>query len=153
MVFVRRYQVYLIKEQYVSQYIGREFLFLGLFKDFMNSRGTQSRVLGRQIVYITNEIPIKALYAQFEKDLYLNSNVKLDNGIFYIKQKDKHFLYKSSARLEIRNRVIHIQSEGSYDAESIFFECIRKVSNQFLAIDLEHEVYGWLKPIKERKLI
>ena len=46
-----------------------------------------------------------------------------------------------------------VKAEGNYEAETAFFECIRKCGASFLAIDFEHEQFGWLKPIKERKFV
>ncbi|WP_042348778.1 sporulation inhibitor of replication protein SirA [Bacillus massiliigorillae] len=153
MIEKRNYQIYLIDEQIVDYYISRERMFFDLFNDYAHSRGEYARILGKQIDYITKNIPVKELKQTFEEQLYYNKSIYNMNGLYYVLTKGKNLKMKSSAQLEIHNRVLQISSEGSYDAETIFFECLRKCENCFLAIDLEHERYGWLKPIKQRNFI
>jgi len=150
---MRHYQIYLIKEQYASDYLGKESMFFRLFHDFSISAGESSRIIGRQILFVTNQLPTNSLKKYLDQQLKYNTNIRCINGIYYVIQKEKSAGVKSSARLKINNRVMYITSEGSYDAETVLFECIRKCANSFLAVDLKNERYGWLKPIKERKLI
>jgi hypothetical protein len=58
-----------------------------------------------------------------------------------------------TAKLEIFQEMITVEASGSYEAETAFFEVLRKCEASFLAIDLEHQRCGWLKPIKERKYV
>jgi hypothetical protein len=74
---------------------------------------------------------------------------KADHGAYTINLSGK----LSMARLEVFQDLITVEAEGSYEAETAFFEVLRKCESSFIAIDLEHERIGWLKPIKERKFV
>ncbi len=149
MMSVRNYQVYVIDNRVVGPYIGKENKFFGLFYDFLHSKGTQRRIIGRQILYITKPIPVQSVCSLLET----HPNITLLNGVYYVRSKGKSATIRSTAQLQIHNHVLRISSEGGYDAETILFECIRKIDAHFLAVDLENHRYGWLKPIKERKFI
>ncbi|WP_019242185.1 MULTISPECIES: sporulation inhibitor of replication protein SirA [Bacillus] len=150
---MRCYQIYLIEEQYARQYLGREVLFYGLFQDYRNSSGAQTHIIGRQILYITKEIPVKNLQEEMHRQLSYNQTIKCKNGVYYVRINESKSRSKSTAKLEIHNRMLYISAEGSYDAETVLFECLRKCEDSFIAIDIEHKRYGWLKPIKERNFI
>jgi hypothetical protein len=60
---------------------------------------------------------------------------------------------KSFAELEIKTGYLIIKANGQYDAETVFFEVLRKTESTFIAVDLKNRHCGWLKPIKERKFI
>ncbi len=152
-MMIRHYRIYLIEDAVVVPYIGREKLLYGLFNDFIQAKGRQKWIVGRQILYITKKMPIQLLRSVLEKELCGNQNISYLNGAYYVRYKGQSSVLKSSAKLTIHNRVLTISSEGGYDAETVFFECIRKIDHSFLAIDIEHERYGWLKPFKERKFI
>lgn len=153
MIAKRNYQIYLIDEQFVEHYVGRERMFFDLFQDFAHSTGEYERILNKQIEFITKKIDQKALKQTLEAILYYNKSIYNMNGMYYVITKGKNQKMKSSAQLRISQRVLSISAEGSYDAETILFECIRKCADCFLAIDLEHERFGWLKPIKQRNFI
>ena len=150
---MRHYQIYLLKDQYASDYLGKEHLLYILFKDFSSSAGKSSWIIGRQILFVTKRLPITALKQYINQEMKYNPSIRYINGVYYVIQKEKNGDIKSSAKLHIHNRVMSMTSEGNYEAETILFECIRKCANCFLAVDLKNERYGWLKPIKERKLI
>lgn len=150
MMTMRQYQIYLIDERYARDYKGKEKLIYGLFYDYYHSIEEHSRILARQIIYITKQIPLYELKKQL---IPLNQNIQYFNGVYYLRMKERNGKLKSTAQLKVRNRVLHISSEGGFDAETTLFECIRKCKSSFLAVDLENKRYGWLKPIKERKLI
>jgi len=149
MMLMRNYQVYLIKNRFVGPYIGRENKFFGLFYDFLHSKDVQRRIIGRQILYITKPIPVQELCNLLDN----HPNITVLNGVYYVRLKGKTATFKSTAQLQIHNHLLNISSEGGYDAETILFECIRKIDAHFLAVDLENKRYGWLKPVKERKFI
>ena len=56
------------------------------------------------------------------------------------------------ATLEVGESMIVVKASGSYEAETAFFEVLRKIESSFLAVDLDHQRFGWLKPMKERKI-
>ncbi|WP_050614886.1 sporulation inhibitor of replication protein SirA [Bacillus testis] len=153
MVMKRHYQIYLIKERLAGSYIGREQLLFTLFHDYHHSQGEQTRIIGRQIVYVTKRIPIQTIERMIESVGEETGKQKMENSIDYqIDCRSANGL-TSTARVEIHNRVIHIYAEGTFDAETIFFECIRKSAPSYMAFELSQNRYGWLKPMKARNLI
>jgi Sporulation inhibitor of replication protein SirA len=124
-------------------------MFYQLFKEYKHSSGNLKSILELQINYITRPIPTLRLHQLIHEKLNKNKEFQIEEGVYYIKKTRKN----SSARLEIFDRFLKLDSQGSYDAETEFFEILRKCEPAFLAIDLDHKRYGWLKPIKERKFV
>ncbi|MGM9924354.1 MAG: sporulation inhibitor of replication protein SirA [Bacillus sp. (in: firmicutes)] len=149
----RNYQIYLIDENVRETYTGREYMFFNLFKEYSQSTGEKAWMIGKQILYITKNISAGGLKYTLEEQLHYNKNIYARNDIYYARTKGKNSKWKSNAKLEMKNRVLHLEAQGNYDAETIFFESIRKCGDGFLAIDLNHARYGWLKPIKHRNFI
>jgi hypothetical protein len=103
-------------------------------------------MLEKQINYITKPIPTLFI------DQLLCSH--LANRVDYQKVQHIHKVElkgnRGSATMIVKDRYIELSSNGSYEAETIFFEVLRKFDPCFLAMDLQGERYGWLNPIKER---
>lgn len=146
---LRSYQLYLIEDEFASHYFGKERLFFELFLEKDQSKGELKEIIERQIQFITKPIPTFNLHKVITQKLGKNRDFRYENGAYYIERKG----VKSIARLKITNRVAYLESEGSYDTETIFFEALRQCENSFLAMDFEHARYGWLNPIKERKFV
>ncbi len=146
---MRSYQVYLIEDEFASHYYGREQMFYQLFLDKERSQGELKSIIERQIQYITKPIPSLRVHKNINKKLSKNKDFRFENGAYYI---ERNGLF-SSARLEICERFARVDSKGSFDSETIFFEALRQSEPSFLAIDLKHDRYGWLNPIKERKFV
>ena len=72
-----------------------------------------------------------------------------DHGTYMMELSGK----LSSAYLRVFENKLEVKANGTLEAETVFFEVLRKSEASFLAIDLEHFRFGWLKPYKERKLI
>ncbi|MDZ5473373.1 sporulation inhibitor of replication protein SirA [Bacillus sp. 31A1R] len=145
---MRTYQLYLIEDEFASHYFGRERMFFDLFREYSHSFGEMSRILAKQINYITKPVPTLRLHQYIHQQLQRRRDFRTEKGAYYIYNGKI-----SSAKLEVFDKYIIIEAEGNYDAETIFFEILRKMESSFLAIDLDHHRYGWLKPIKERKFI
>lgn len=145
---MRFYQLYLIEEEFASHYFGRERMFFQLFQEFEYAAGAMKSILARQIQFITKPIPGLKLHQYINQQMYRNKDFLAQKGIYYLEMGKR-----SSAKLEINDRCIILKASGNYDAETIFFEILRKSESSFLAIDIDHHRYGWLKPIKERKLV
>ncbi|QED47643.1 sporulation inhibitor of replication protein SirA [Cytobacillus dafuensis] len=145
---MRAYQLYLIEEEFASHYFGRERMFFQLFQEYENSTGSLKSILAKQIQYITKPIPGLKLHQYINQQLYRTKDFQTKKGAYYI-EKGK----RSKARLEIKDKYLILKASGNYDAETCFFEVLRKSESSFLAIDMKHHQYGWLKPIKERKLV
>ncbi len=146
---VRKYQLYLIEDEFAAHYFGRERLFFQLFQENQQSDGELKFITAKQISYITKRIEVLKIHQLIQKQLGKNKGFKADHGAYTIELSGK----LSTARVEVFQDLITVEAVGSYEAETAFFEVLRKVESSFLAIDLEHERYGWLKPIKERKYI
>ncbi|KAA9021831.1 sporulation inhibitor of replication protein SirA [Niallia endozanthoxylica] len=145
---MRTYQLYLFDDEFASHYFGKERMVYQLFKDYKEAIGEYKRILEKQIDFILK--PIQELkihrfvtqYLQNNKDFYTN------NGTYYLEIGKR-----STAKLVVHGNYLVLKANGNYEAETIFFEVLRKTESSFIAIDLDHQRYGWLKPIKERKFV
>ncbi|TKH02690.1 sporulation inhibitor of replication protein SirA [Peribacillus simplex] len=146
---MRTYQIYLIEDEFAHHYYGREKLFFNLFLEYIQAKGRLKSILQKQIEYVTKTVPIIQLQLAIEQRLQKKMNYWTQNGKYYLEKTNG----SSKAVLIIHNDSITLKAEGDYEAETAFFESIRKYEASFLAIDFEHEKYGWLKPIKERKFV
>lgn len=146
---MRNYRIYLIVDEFAHHYFGREKLFFNLFLEYTLSSGRQKGILQKQIEYITKPVPAAALQNILEKLSLRNKDFLCKDGVYYIEKK----YGKSRAALKLDDEYIQLHADGDFEAETAFFECIRKYESSFLAIDLENNRYGWLKPVKERKFV
>lgn len=146
---VRKYQLYLIEDEFATHYFGRERLFFQLFKEHQKANGELKFITQRQISYITKKVEVLKIHQLIQKQLGKIKGFKAEHGAYSIELSGK----LSSAKVEVFQDLITIDAQGSYEAETAFFEVLRKCESSFLALDLEHQRYGWLKPIKERKFI
>lgn len=146
---LRRYHLYLIKEELAVHYSGRERMFFQLFSEHKKTTDIMEKtIFQKQIEYITLPISKWSMETQLYNALNKYKTFLYENDIFRIENGNL-----SRALLKIEHNHLIIEAEGYYDAESIFFEAIRKHEPSFLAIDVENERFGWLKPIKERNFI
>ncbi|WHY79477.1 sporulation inhibitor of replication protein SirA [Neobacillus sp. WH10] len=146
---MRKYQLYLIEDEFAAHYFGRERLFFQLFQEHQTADGELKFITQKQISYITKRVEVLKIHQLIQKQLGKIKGFKADHGAYTIFLSGK----LSTARLEVFHDLITVEAEGSYEAETAFFEVLRKCESSFLALDLDHECYGWLKPIKERKFI
>lgn len=143
---MRSYQIYLIEDEFARHYFGREKIFFNLFLEYIQSSDWHKDILQKQIEYITKKIPANNVHFSLEQSLQRKQGYLTQNGVYYLKTKSN-----SKAAVYIQEHSIILKAEGDFDAETTFFECIRKCEASFLALDFENKRYGWLKPIKERK--
>jgi len=146
---VRKYQLYLIEDEFATHYFGRERIFFQLFQEQQQARGELEYIINKQIHYITKRLEVLKIHQLIQKQLGKLSGFKADHGAYTLELSGKI----SRAKLEVFQELITIEAHGSFEAETAFFEVLRKCESSFLAIDLEHERFGWLKPIKERKFV
>ncbi len=146
---VRKYQLYLIEDEFATHYFGRERLFFQLFQENHKANGEFKFITQKQISYITRKVEALKIHQLILKQLGKIKGFKAENGAYSMELSGK----LSTAKLEVFQDLITIDAQGSYEAETAFFEVLRKCESSFLALDLEHQRYGWLKPIKERKFI
>lgn len=145
---MRTYQLYIIDDEFASHYFGRESMFFQLFKEYEDAAGDLQSILAKQIMFITKPIPSIRLHQYIQQQLQNTKGFKLSQGTYIIE-----YGKNSSARLEIFDRWVVVEAQGSYEAETCFFEVLRKNEGAFLAVDVHNNRYGWLKPIKERKFV
>lgn len=146
---MRKYQLYLIEDEFAAHYFGRERLFYQLFQEHQMADGELKFITKKQISYITKRVEALKIHQLIQKQLGRIKGFKAEHGSYLIELSGK----LSTAKLEVFQELITVEAEGSYEAETAFFEVLRKCEASFLALDLDHQRYGWLKPIKERKLI
>ena len=146
---VRKYQLYLIEDEFAAHYFGRERLFFQLFQEHQTSNGELKFITQKQISYITKRVEVLKMHNLLQKQLGKMKGFKADHGAYTIFLSGR----LSTAKLEVFQELITVEADGTYEAETAFFEVLRKCESSFLAIDLEHERVGWLKPIKERKFV
>ncbi|WP_445487241.1 sporulation inhibitor of replication protein SirA [Niallia sp. 03133] len=146
---MRKYELYLIEESVALHYNGKERMIYNLFFEHTSVRKKELKeILQKQIDYITLPIPVWKLQKLINSELQLKK--------FFQQKKDKFYIENgnlSKAELTILPNCLVIEAEGYFDAESVFFEVIRKNEPSFLAIDTQNGRYGWLKPIKERNFV
>lgn len=123
-------------------------MFFRLFKEYEQSHGEMQTILLKQIYYITNPTPSIRLHQYLQQQLQKTKGLRMDQGSYIIE-----YGRNSSARLRIFERNLSLEANGSFEAETHFFELLRKYEGTYLAIDIENERCGWLKPIKERKFV
>jgi hypothetical protein len=145
---MRIYQLYLIEDEIASHFFGKEKMFLRLFHEYREAVGEFKQILSKQITYISKPIQGIRIHQFISLNLQRNKNFYMDKGTYCIEIGKKSY-----AQLEIYENRLILKANGQYDAETVFFEVLRRSESSFLAIDLEHERCGWLKPIKERKFV
>jgi hypothetical protein len=147
---MRSYQLYLIKDEIASHYFGRERLFYRLFRDYNKATGDMQKIISRQIKYLTKPIPVLRVHQLILQQLSKHKGFRSEQGIYYLRENKS----QSTAVLKILDeRTLLVESTGSLEAETIFFEVLRKNETSFLAVDIYSNLCGWLKPIKERKFV
>ena len=145
---MRTYQLYLIEEGFASHYFGKERLFFQLFKEYEEAFGELKNIIKKQIDFITKPINGFRIQHYLHQNLQKNKSFYNESGIYYLDMGKKGY-----AQLDIKEDYMILKANGQYDAETAFFEVLRKAEPSFIAIDLKNRHCGWLKPIKERKFI
>jgi len=146
---VRNYQLYLIEDEFAAHYFGRERMFLQLFQERERAKGELEFIIKKQISYITKSVEVLKIHQLIQKQLGKIKGFKAEHGAYSIELSGK----LSAAKLEVFHDLITVEAKGNFEAETAFFEVLRKCESSFLALDLEHQQVGWLKPIKERKYV
>jgi hypothetical protein len=143
---MRQYHIYLIKTEFAEHFFGQEYK---LFELFLQSRGNhyQSEQIARkQASFVIGKIDTIHINHSLTKHFTDNKN--------YSVLGNTHLLYgethESFAKCTIKEDEIQIEASGSFEAETTFFEVLRKQSSHFLAMDFYHERYGWLNPVKQK---
>jgi hypothetical protein len=142
---MRRYHIYLIKEQFAEHFFGQEYKLYDLFNQARNNV-SHSEVAKRQSSFVIEKIDTITVNHLIMKSLKRKSD--------YSVLGNAHVLYgqapESFAKCTVKDNVIELEASGSFETETTFFETLRKHNSYFLALDFDHERYGWLNPIKQR---
>ncbi|WP_342430664.1 sporulation inhibitor of replication protein SirA [Neobacillus sp. FSL H8-0543] len=146
---MRKYQLYLIKDEFAAHYFGRERMFFELFKEHEKAEGELKFITKKQISYITKTLEVLKLHQLLQKQLGKNKGFRAEHGTYSIELSGK----LSVSSLKVYQDLITVEASGSYEAETVFFEVLRKCESSFLALDIDHQRFGWLRPIKERKYV
>ena len=146
---MRSYQLYLIEDEFASHYFGRERMFYQLFLEYSQANGHLKSIISKQVDFVTRPIPVLRIHQLLHQQLSKVNGFKVEDGKYIFEIKNS----ATSATLKVHDRWLELDSHGQVDAETVFFEILRKCETSFLAIDLASNKYGWLKPIKERKYI
>ena len=145
---LRTYQIHLIVDEFASHFFGRERVIFHLFKEFEESFGEFKQTLEKQIRYITKPMQKLKINHVLTHSLQNNQYFYKNGDIFYLDMNGQSF-----AQLEIQEQSLVMTSWGNYEAETVFFEVLRKMESTFLAIDSGRQRCAWLKPINERKFV
>ena len=146
---MRSCQLYLIEEEFARHFYGRERKFYQLFKDYRTAQGETRAALAKQIEFITKPIPVLRVHQFLHQQLSRVQGFQAEQGIYRLSRGNTG----STASIQVNERYLQIDSTGDLEAETIFFEVLRKNETSFLAVDVAGNRYGWLKPMKERKFV
>jgi hypothetical protein len=148
---MRQYSIYLIESDVAAEYFGKEQLLYNLFTEFNRKQSEKCEILQKQVRYITKEIPFFQVQQFIQKSLQNHEQFQISGRGFKIKNSKKTL--QSEAFLSVKRTSIILKARGNFDAETMFFETLRKFDPCFLAMDFQVNRYGWLNPIKQRQLI
>ncbi|WP_090829935.1 MULTISPECIES: sporulation inhibitor of replication protein SirA [unclassified Bacillus (in: firmicutes)] len=146
---MRKYQLYLIEDEFASHYFGRERMFFQLFQENEQSSGDLKYIVNKQVQYVTKPIPALRIHQVVHQQLGKLKGFRIEEGTYYLEMNGMI----GHAKMRVDEGMIILEAEGSFEAETAFFEVLRKCEPSFLAVDLDHNKFGWLKPIKERKFV
>ncbi|WP_377911591.1 sporulation inhibitor of replication protein SirA [Bacillus songklensis] len=144
---MRKYDIYLIEDEFAIHYFQKEDIMYQLFLEYKTSGKDHDIYVKKQIEYITKKIPILQLQLMIENKLgHSHGLISFSSGEYGFKTEN------GLARLLLKHEYIYMEAEGTVEAEAGFFEVLRKISPCFLAMNFENHVYGWLNPVKQRKI-
>lgn len=146
---MRRYVVYLLEEDVAENYLGKEKMLYQLFYEAENKISPYHSVVKKQIQYITREMPLTKIHQALMSELKHVLTSFEANKIYEVQLKKS----VSRAILIMHPHYLSIYSYGSIDAETVFFEVLRKLESCFLAVDFKNDNYGWLTPRKRMELV
>ncbi|MCA0988144.1 sporulation inhibitor of replication protein SirA [Guptibacillus algicola] len=147
---MRHYEMHLIKQEVAVQYGGKELLLYQLFNERKISiQKEEQELLDKQIDFITESIPVIDVNRYLVTELGGFRHYEYRNGGHCLTVLQS----KSDGSLFVNQAKINIYSNGTYEAETIFFEVLRKLTPTFFAIDYQSNRFGWLSPLKKQKLV
>lgn len=142
---MRHYYIYLLHAEVGNSYFGKEKMIYQLFLEAETATNELKDVVRKQINYIVTPIPSLQIRMNLDKMLKIRSDLDCIEDHFYLDLKS----LDSKAVLKDHGYMITISASGTYEAETIFFEVLRKINRCFFAMDFENNNYGWLNPVKQ----
>lgn len=132
---------------FVQHYYGRERIFYQLFSEWEASSGELHDIISKQVNYITRPIPYLPTQRLLQHEIIKIEGATWVDSVATIERID------SGATLVLNEKWMTLNAWGHDESEYVFFEILRRNMGQLLAIDIQNERFGWLKPIKQRKFI
>ncbi|WP_257350511.1 sporulation inhibitor of replication protein SirA [Pseudalkalibacillus decolorationis] len=146
---MRKHDIYLIEKEVAFHYFGREQVLYHFFVEASDPAPHLKETIKKQLLYITKTIPFYVF------DYHVKKIDALQKGYRLQRARQELTLYSKTSKAMLQNngRNLSLISEGSYEAEILLFEHLRKVESSFLAINFEEEGVGWLSPVKQAHYI
>ncbi|MGM0844648.1 MAG: sporulation inhibitor of replication protein SirA [Bacillota bacterium] len=146
---MKSYRLYWIEDEIADFFYGRERSFYNLFLEERISTEKMQETVRKQIHYITKPIPFLPFNRALSQALSAKREYSQYDNKYYIESP----CGKNTSRISVLDRYIEVELQGHSDWEAYIFELLRKLDGRLLAIDLDREHFGWLKPIKVRKYV
>ncbi|WP_162595864.1 sporulation inhibitor of replication protein SirA [Bacillus sp. CGMCC 1.16541] len=146
---MRTFYVFLLQEEVAMHYFRRESFLYDLFLAYKTNHSDEHEYIEKQVKYITKSIPLQSIKSALEQTFSGKDHFHMNQNKCSLLLPDK----KSRATLQAKEQAIVIKADGSVDADTAFFEVLRKYDKYFLAVDFDSKQYGWLRPIKKRNFV
>jgi hypothetical protein len=146
---MRHYQLFLLEEDVAQHYFGQESKLFHLFLERTMASSEQKQIIDLQIEYISKPMPGLLLQQKMMAAFSNLSSYKVNKHIHVLDLAQP----ESCAELLIHKEHLSLTSTGEIEAETMFFEVLRKIDPCFFAINFETHRFGWLNPIKQVKFV
>ncbi|QDP40285.1 sporulation inhibitor of replication protein SirA [Radiobacillus deserti] len=136
------YLIYWIKPEFSSHYFYRSGIMYRFFQEYESS---YNDYLQLQFDFVTRRFPIQDVIWLLQKEFpqfQWQRDGSLMRGTFRGKQLS---MYASSRRL-------YVSTEDYQLADQVLFQTLKKYDSSFFVIEKHTSNYGWVAPIKQRKL-
>lgn len=138
---MRHYDIYLLEDDVAREYRVKEQLLFRLFCEAVKETDPdRSRILQKQIAYITHPIPAEHI----GRILRQNPRVQKRGDELFIQHRDDGFV-----RLRLGHDRIIMYASGNKGAETFVFETLRRIHPHFLAVDYQDLRSAWLRPFRK----
>ena len=146
---MRSYQIYLIEDEFADYFYGKEKMFFHLFFEYKQAPDDLRDILRKQVLYVTKPLPSLYIHQVLFQNLRKHKDFHCKDNTYFLESAS----CSNGVKLTLQGEYLELIAWGNYDAESVFFKALRHVEGKLLAVDLEHERYGWLKPKKMRNYV
>ena len=106
------------------------------------------KIVDKQVNYIIQEIPEVKIQQLMENAVATNTITKLSSTHFRIETNLSQY-----AEMEIKFPFIRIITDQCNHLEWAFFNLLRSFNGRLLAVNLEEEHVGWIKPLKIKAFV